>query len=65
MTRDPWRYRCPECGSVSVRKRRHLHDAREVREDHRHRTENTTDKEWFCDHCSTPFGQPDDAKVKE
>lgn len=61
---EPWRYRCPECGSVSVRRRLDLSGAKEVVADKRTATRNTTPKKFYCNNCQTALERLLDAKLE-
>lgn len=65
MAFDPWRYRCPNCESVCVRKRRQLRQAKEVVGTTNMATRNTTDKKWYCENCKQPLKRVLDAKFDQ
>jgi len=78
MISNPWRYRCPDCGSVQVRERRgHVGQRQEVQElTPRERAtdyksfEDIKTAGWYCDGCQQPVDNPvdlagQDSKIME
>lgn len=59
---NPWRYRCPKCQSVRLRRRIDQRRAKEVTEDRRFATSNWTQNVFYCASCNTALEQVHDAK---
>lgn len=60
--REPWRYRCPECRSVRLKRREKRGQAKEVVQDKRFATPNWTSNPFYCKSCNTATERVYDAK---